>query len=171
MLLWSLISLLTIFTELIQEDKQLLCDVTPSIYQKNWQVDGTNNDDSMVDLGDLEWEDLDHSNAGREYEAFHDLSEEMYTVTGKYTSSYGLQCGSLPLRLMADVVSTIIHVMNACMMQQLDAAWMDQYPAIVSAYLHWDSDGVPPDMMGPGDDVVTILCVDLFGEPGILFSN
>ena len=56
-------------------------------------------------------------------------------------------------------------------MQRLDAAWKDQYPAIVTAYLHWDSDGAPPDAMGPGDDVVTILCVDLFGEQGILFSN
>lgn len=29
------------------------------------------------------WEDLDHSHAGREFEAFHDLSDEMYTLTGK----------------------------------------------------------------------------------------
>ena len=48
--------------------------------------DDVNDDNCMVDLDDLEWEHLDHSNAGGEYEAFHDLSEEMYTVTGKYAS-------------------------------------------------------------------------------------
>lgn len=38
----------------------------------------------LIDLGDnTGWEDLDHSHAGREFEAFHDLSDEMYTLTGK----------------------------------------------------------------------------------------
>ena len=86
----------------------------PQSIRRIWQIDGTNNDDGMVNLGDPEWEDLDHSNAGGEYEAFHDLSEEMYTVTGRYTSSYGLQCSSLPLGLMADVVLTIVHGMTTC---------------------------------------------------------
>ena len=69
--------MLTIFIELTLEEKRLLQNIAPSIFNTDWQVDGTNDDDSMVDLGDPEWEDLDHSNAGVEYEAFHDLSEEM----------------------------------------------------------------------------------------------
>src|SRR6266481_3439278 len=100
-------------TELMQDEKQQLHDIAPSIYNKDWQVDGVNDDVSMVNLDDPKWEDLDHSNAGGEYEAFHDLSEEMYTVTGRDASQCAL-FGSLSLKHVAEITSTIIHATTTC---------------------------------------------------------
>jgi hypothetical protein len=75
---------LTPVSELMQQERRLLQDLAPVIYNKGWEIQGGREDDgSIVDLGEGDWEELDPSHAGGKYKVFHDLCEEMYQVTGR----------------------------------------------------------------------------------------
>ncbi|KAF8501290.1 hypothetical protein JB92DRAFT_3124140 [Gautieria morchelliformis] len=65
-------------------ERRLLQDVEPYTQEQGWHVlsDGMGDDGDEVQLDDPEWENIDTSHAGGEYEAFHELSMQMNQITG-----------------------------------------------------------------------------------------
>jgi hypothetical protein len=73
-------SLSAVLTGIMRQERRLLRDIALDIYNAGWNCpDG---DTSEITLNDPEWEDLTTSNAGMEFEAFHDLAEEWHSITG-----------------------------------------------------------------------------------------
>ena len=71
---------------LTRQEQCLLVDVAPAIYNKGWHLLNDDLDDNgpgSIMLEDPAWVTLETSHAGSEFKVFHDLSEEMYHITGQ----------------------------------------------------------------------------------------
>ncbi|KAF8522985.1 hypothetical protein JB92DRAFT_2827420 [Gautieria morchelliformis] len=127
-------------------ERRLLQDVEPYTQEQGWHVlsDGMGDDGDEVQLDDPEWENIDASHAGGEYEAFHELSMQMNQITGRH--------------------STTDYRTRRDRLHRMHEAWKEHYDGICDAFLRWEAEGSPPCSEDNVEHTVSILCFDILSQ-------